>query len=456
MPPALPSLKRIHRQATRDGTVDAHSGKKLRQRLKDVEGWSCDDTDWKAGGLRDEVVRRWEELINASDNDEQDASPPPAKKRKQAPAKKDNGGGAEDEQKPKSKYDRATEKNLKTFVGAVVGDVLGAMAGGGGEDDFDDADDDEAGSSTAFSASPSPVDNDKPEPKAKAKKRAASPAFSPTPDEGSPVASGSGSGSPAPQKEKKKAAKRASDASAGGEKKTKKAGVRAPKTGFKSAEFIADSDDSSAEVAPARRSGDEDAGKGKGKGGNRKDRGGAAGKGKEKAKEGKAKEKAKEGKAKKERKASEPKPGDAPKGVDEEEERIKKLKELLSAASGPRAFTAATGAERTLTVDRRTEILEGLLKTLGLPVKNGKLPSMGKAKEVGEKRALAKEMQDLSGNPLQSGLRDGKRPHGDTSDSDDTAADAGELPSVAARKRQVVEQRKSFGAFLGDQSSDSD
>ncbi|GAA5822845.1 hypothetical protein JCM3770_003196 [Rhodotorula araucariae] len=416
----VPSLTRIHRRATRNGSVDAFTAKKLRRALKDVEGWECTDDDWKDGGLKAEVVRRWEDLLNASADEGDDASPPPAAERlRQTEANEDDDDPQAEDVPPKSKskYDRASEKNLNTFMGAIVGDL------GGG----------------------SPVDDDKP--KAQAKKRTST-AFSPTPGGSSPAASGSGSGSgsPAPEQNQKKGAKRASDVG-----RAKKASVRPPKGGFKSAEYIADSDDSSAGVAPAEGHGDEGEGVGagarakKGMGKKRKD-GDADAKG-----EGKGKER------RPMRKAPEPKPGDAPKGTEEQEERIVKLKELLSVASGRRAFTAATGAERTLSVSRRTEILEGLLKDLGLPVKNGKLPSMGSAKAVGEKRALAKEMQDLSGNPLQSGLRDGKRPRGDTSESDaGDGADERALPSVAARKRQVVEQRKSFGAFLGDQSSESD
>lgn len=175
---------------------------------------------------------------------------------------------------------------------------------------------------------------------------------------------------------------------------------------------------------------------------------------------------------------------------------LRRSQDLLAAASGPRAFTAATGAERTLTVERRTEVLEDHLKALGVAVKGGRLPSLSKAKEVGEKRLLEKEMQvrslslalrprssslelirtlrdvglelthtghrsqELAGNPSKTGLRDGKRVHADSSDDggDREAGASGSKPVVGekARKRQVVEERKAFASFLGDQSSDSD
>ena len=70
--------------------------------------------------------------------------------------------------------------------------------------------------------------------------------------------------------------------------------------------------------------------------------------------------------------------------------------ELVTLAGTSRPFTASTGAERTLTVSQRIEILEGLLEKLGLLAgKAGekKLPSLSRAREVGEKRALEKEMQ---------------------------------------------------------------
>lgn len=79
-------------------------------------------------------------------------------------------------------------------------------------------------------------------------------------------------------------------------------------------------------------------------------------------------------------------------------ERLLPLQSLLTAAAAPRPFTASTGAERTLPVERRTEILETLLASLGLAVKGERLPSLSKAKEVGEKRLLAKEMEVRSGD----------------------------------------------------------
>lgn len=364
------------------------------------------------------------------------------------------------------------------------------MGGLGGAAAGDDSD----GGISDFSPEPEPA------PKELKKRRGKRPASDDEDDEDDEVSSrasgsDSGSGSPAPKTKGKKRASSTSSTSkkdGGGDKK--KPRMRAPKGGFKSAEYIADSDDSSHDVEP-RGSGegtDED-------GGGKKTKAKAKGKGK-----------GKEGGKAKERKGPEPKEGDAPKGDEAEEDRIKRLKvqtlsrahvtctppltacaplpfpaqELLSAAAGPRAFTAATGAERTLSVERRTEVLEGLLKGLGLPVKNGKLPSMAKAREVGEKRNLAKEMevrtrcsclsfslcrwgrrcgcwtarsrflahpQDLSGNPSTSGLRDGKHVHRGASVGGSDASGGSRDPSVS-----VVQERKKFAAFLGDQSSESD
>lgn len=73
-------------------------------------------------------------------------------------------------------------------------------------------------------------------------------------------------------------------------------------------------------------------------------------------------------------------------------------KTLLAAAGTPRPFTPTTGAERTFTPSARLTLLANLLTNLGLPTPiststNGGLPSLAKCTEVGERRALEKEMK---------------------------------------------------------------
>ncbi|KAK4051021.1 hypothetical protein OIV83_003150 [Microbotryomycetes sp. JL201] len=133
------------------------------------------------------------------------------------------------------------------------------------------------------------------------------------------------------------------------------------------------------------------------------------------------------------------KEGDAPRGTDEQEERVKKLKALVVATGVERAFTASTGAERRLTIEERLERLETLLADAKVFKRgSGKLPSLEACRKVGQQRALEKEMRELQGTPETSGLRDGKRR------SDDGRKDV---------------NRPQFGAFLkafdGD-SSESD
>ncbi|KPV72384.1 uncharacterized protein RHOBADRAFT_46835 [Rhodotorula graminis WP1] len=449
MPPReLPSLQRIYDKTVRDG-VDALKAKDLRRLLREDEGFECTDAEWM-GGLRAAAVAQWMDLQRArhDDDDHDHDSPPPVKRAKKAKKERATSDDDEDEPAPKNKYDRAAERNLGIFMSVpdVFGGAIGAGAGDLGEMDLCDDDSDE--SSSEGSASPSAS----PEPPKKRRRKSSAASSDEDVEVDSPSASGSGSRSPAPSTTKGKGKKRDSTTSSTSQAKKmgggKTARAKAPKGGFKSAEFIADSDDSSHELPT--RDGDDDGGR-EGTSRKDKDKGKARAKG---AGEGKGKGK------KKERKVPEPKEGDAPRGTDDEEARIKKLKDLLAAASGPRAFTAATGAERTLSVERRTEVLEGHLQVLGLAVKSGRLPSLSKAKEVGEKRLLAKEMQELAGNPSKTGLRDGKRVHVDSSDDDGGDSFAGPSKSKPvgekARMREVVEQRKAFASFLGDQSSESD
>ncbi|BGP18018.1 hypothetical protein JCM10213_008448 [Rhodosporidiobolus nylandii] len=454
MSAALPSLRRVFRRAVKAGDHDQLNSKAVRARLGEVEGWTCSDEEWR-GGMKERVVDAWQDLLEQHDNGGVQSSQPPAKKRRQSEAQladavgKQEKPAAGDKAKGKSKYERTGEKNFKTFMGALGG-LEGAFVaglGGGGGADMDDDD-----SSLIFEDPSADIIE--------------------LPD--SPIASGSGSApntpptapdspaAPVKEKEKKKPAAPRSSTTTSKPKKERKSKKAAAKQEYKSAEFIDSSDDSSHEAAASKPVvGGSSDGEGSDGGGGKKKKAAAprkrksdasengGGKGKGKAKE----EKEKKPKAKKEKKPPAVKEGDAPKGSEAEEARVAKLKSLLTLASGPRPFNAATGAERKLSVQRRTEILEGLLAKLGLAVgAGGKLPSENKAKEVGEKRQLAKEMAELEGAPLTSGLRDGKHVmHLSDSDDDDAAG-----PASSARKKRVMEQRKSFGAFLGDQSSDED
>ncbi|KAK4701865.1 hypothetical protein P7C70_g4365, partial [Phenoliferia sp. Uapishka_3] len=100
----------------------------------------------------------------------------------------------------------------------------------------------------------------------------------------------------------------------------------------------------------------------------------------------------KERKKPREKKAPVAKAGDAAKGTANEEDRINKLKALIVAAQIFRPFNAATGAERTLSAQARINILERLLNDVGLKTTGKGLPSISKAKQVGERRELEKEM----------------------------------------------------------------
>lgn len=64
--------------------------------------------------------------------------------------------------------------------------------------------------------------------------------------------------------------------------------------------------------------------------------------------------------------------------------------------------------------------------------------------------------QELGGNPLHAGLRDGKQINADSDDDTASGPSKKKLASGSASKKNVVAERKKFAAFLGDQSSDSD
>lgn len=217
--------------------------------------------------------------------------------------------------------------------------------------------------------------------------------------------------SPPPKKKRSKKKPASSDVEEDVPKKKTKASTskskskKASATAYKSAETINDLDDSSNEVA---RSSDS-APKSKKAAGKRKAKSSTD------EKEGTKKKRKSDG-----GKAPKRKEGDAPLGTDEEEARIKKLKVsrqslvlrglsqratdlaraelqgLLKAAGVERPFTAATGAERTLSIADRLSHLEGKLDELGLKTGKGvkgSLPSMKSAQEVGHARAMEKEMQ---------------------------------------------------------------
>ncbi|BGP26110.1 hypothetical protein Rt10032_c10g4150 [Rhodotorula toruloides] len=453
--PALPSLKQIYTDANAAGTASKLTARDLR-RLLAVTGWTCSDEEWKKGGLREEAKEVWGKLV--ADNGEKDASSPsPAKKRKTSTAKVEEDEdevhekkGARKKTEGRCKYERAADKNFETFAAAMVDEVVEGLAGGAaavaaalGPASFDDSDDEEEEEDYAGSLSGSSPAS----PPKKRKKASASVGESAS-DENDD--SGSATSSGAAKKDKGKTKIGTNGKGKGKVALAQKGGRKgkAPPGGFKSAELIAESDDSSNELPPSKAIdySDDEVGSSKRKGKKRADSVGS----------GASKSKAEANKPKKERKPPAPKPGDAAKGTEEEEERIKKLKALLTAASGPRAFSASTGAERTLVAARRIEILEDHLAKLGLAVKNGKLPTMAKAKEIGEQRQLDKEMAELGGNPLHAGLRDGKQITADSDDDIASGPSKKKAVSSSSRKKNVVVERKNFAAFLGDQSSDSD
>ncbi|POY70036.1 hypothetical protein BMF94_6973 [Rhodotorula taiwanensis] len=434
------ALKRVYKRAEAAGTVDDFTLKHVRRALDGDEGWTCSDAEWKQ--VRTQVKAEWAELLGADES----ASPSPQKK-KQRNGQRSGKGSTSD------KYGRAAEKNLKVFMGALGGVLGGLTAGADGSDAEGEedgrADDAPSPSGSASSSSRAPAAK-----KAPKKRKTVVTIASSDQEDDAPAP-------PQPQPPQKRSRKQAnpqrrvasdriadevlvgpaSAAQTGAPPiaSTSKAGVDVPIN-------MNDSDLSELEdngPLPGARSR-----KGKGKAVESKSK---------KEKSAATSKSKKSDKKAKERKAPALKPGDAPRGTDAEEDRITKLKALLSAAASPRPFTATTGAERTLAVSRRKEILEGLLKDLGLPVKGDKLLTLARAKDIGEKRLLAKEMAELGGTAHHTGLRTGKELHHDSSlDDDDESSGTASGPgiSASAKKKQVLAERKKFGAFLGDQSSD--
>lgn len=135
------------------------------------------------------------------------------------------------------------------------------------------------------------------------------------------------------------------------------------------------------------------------------------------------------------------------------------------AVGNPRFFNGSTGAERTLTASERITILDDILRAAGFK-RSGALPSLRECQEVGDRRALTKDMQvsrdalvvlsisdlarqDISGAPVFDTLRTGKK----RVNSDEENSDVEAAAATIARKNAP---KKKFGAFLGDQSSDSE
>ncbi|GAA5988638.1 hypothetical protein JCM11641_005190 [Rhodosporidiobolus odoratus] len=479
---ALPSLRRTFKQALQAGEHDQLNGRRLRERIQQIEGWTCSDQEWAAGGLKERAVEEWQELMEKHYTNTLSSSPPPHKKRKKSVEPPSNDAKASTTQerenkergKGNTKYDKVGKKNFEIFMGALgglEGAFVEAFTGGdeaeAGEaepssdlefldpatiPEYGDEDEEEdvghtvaaAGSSDLEISTPEPPPE--PEPKQQKKKK-------PIATKPKPKASTSSSTSALTSTN---AARTKTENS---RKKTKKKDV----VQYKSAEYVAESDDSSNDLEPSRPMEGGLAG-GRGKSPSR----GAGEHGGEKKKPRKRKsDEAEEGKGGRkkatkdnsERKPPKAKEGDAPKGTAEEEERIVKLKALLTAASSPCPFTASTGAARTLPVSRRIEILENLLSSVGLPIgKGGKLPTRARAKEVGIKRELEKETKDLVNNPSTSGLRDGKQNVMLLSLSESEDEDDSGQPSAKKKKKKkpevVATERKKFGAFLGDQGSD--
>ncbi|SDA01494.1 BZ3500_MvSof-1268-A1-R1_Chr10-1g02722 [Microbotryum saponariae] len=435
-------LEQVHTTSHRNGTLETMTIKMIRQRLDEDHGWTCEDEEWKE--LKGDIKQWWaQQDVPTTSPASSPVKKSVGKKGTTTKAKAKTSDVEEHEQevkpptkksKPKAstKYDRAANKNLNTFVGAVFG---GSGALGDMDDEDDEVDEDENDMDDFIE-----------------------------PEEGRlgrPDNGGSGSdddddntasetSTPPAQSKSGKPAVREANSEVQSKKASKKSSTS---TSFKSAETIDDSDDSSATPRKQRRAVASDAEDGEEKPRKKKKR--ASEDSSSKNKTGSAKEK---GMTSKKSSASGPAPkeGDAEKGTDEEEARIKKLKGLVAASGTTRPFNASTGAERTLSVKARTDLLEGLLREAGLKCGSGlrgMLPSLAHAKKVGEKRELMREMEELSGAPILTGLRTGKKLPTRAADDDDDDTRSG---SDTEGEGKVVAPKRKFGAFLGDQSSDSE
>ncbi|KWU43507.1 hypothetical protein RHOSPDRAFT_34966 [Rhodotorula sp. JG-1b] len=520
-PPLPPrdALERVFASCAASDSLDSFTLKHVRTALAaSPVQWACSDQQWKQ--VRNQVRQRWTALLEAHHAEQANSSDPESEQDQQE----------EEDLEPRTKYDRAAEKNVKVLLGAF-GDFLGGLTGPASDLEDRSEEDEDATTAPAFPEKQRP---------AQKKKKRKSVALSNSESDPSDRSDEEEEERPRPSKKKKKqrktasatvAAEKGTQASRASLSKSKskeeptnaKSGKRKsseqsrPAAAAKEEITITDSEDSDsgADAIPkaqqqpvastfkatppppammsttmSMRDSDlsevEDTGflpgarrrsrtKGTKKGAKGKvkvvgtdeeeeeEEGGTTTSGRKGKGTSSSKEQKKEDgkKQKVERKAPAPKPGDAPKGTDAEEARIKKLKELVTAAGTSRPFTASTGAERTLIVSQRIEILEGLLEKLGLLEVNKrdkKLPSLSRAREVGEKRALEKEMQELGGTAHHTGLRTGKELHAVDDSSDDGGGGGGEkqasLSVSANKKKQVLAERKKLGAFLGAQSDD--
>ncbi|ORY77247.1 hypothetical protein BCR35DRAFT_305551 [Leucosporidium creatinivorum] len=406
-----PLLKSIFKAAVKADDLYEITGKVLRGRLLEA-GWTgpgASGEGWKAGGWKAVIEEQWQGMVSKyQDEQEQEQDEP--------------------EPKPTNKYDRVANRNFNFFTGAVAGDLLGGLAGDEEEDDDGNsfiASDSGVGASdetgSARDSSMDVVDSDAVDHKDEEEKE--------VPVKSKSKAKSTGKKEGAAGKSKKSSSSTADKPKKRTPSKKKKAEAK-----FKSKATISDSDDEGGSAS----------GSGSGNVGGASSSVHSEGESEEERKKSKSKGngKKKDAGEKKQRKKREPKlkEGDAPKGSEEEEDRIVKLKALLTHAGCLRPFNKETGAERTLSVSTRLARLEGLLNDLGLKCGSGvgsKMPSEGKCKDVGEARALEKEMKDLKGAPTTSGLRDGKKRA--SLDGEDDGR-----------------PKKKFGDFLSAFQSDSD
>ncbi|GAA5992575.1 hypothetical protein JCM5350_005922 [Sporobolomyces pararoseus] len=516
------ALSQIYQQRSNSSPslVPLTTPKILRKTLKDSFDIEWNEQEWKRdGGKREQVLKVWNEIQEENSLGAVEASNEPQSKSASSNSKSKGGKGKvkqvkqvvqevmvlsssqphlseeseqEDEEElvipkkkrkttsenekgkkreKKSKYDRLAEKNLGNFMGMALGGMMTDLLGGA-EDHVEEEEEGEG------------FDQDDIE---QAQSETSEMILSDTPPP--PVASTSKKQHNGSKKKSTTATTKQPRISKGKGKK------KEPNTIFKSTEFVQDSDDSSNElpVKPTTTTKDTK-GRGKGKGkavvvDSEDEEEEESSSSSSSVQPLKKKKKSTESTVKKEKKKKSKEPvkkkeGDAEKGTDEQEERIKKLKNLLKLAGTPRAFTPKTGPERTLSITRRFEILSSLLNDLGLKVtrdgSSGKLPSETRAKEIGKRREIEKDSEALQGTSMKHlGLRTGKKRQNRPNDSEDdeqsssssTKDDSDDVdkgtmkgkkkrkstggPREITPKRKKLEERKKFASFLGDQG-DSD
>ncbi|KAM0790061.1 hypothetical protein ACM66B_005389 [Microbotryomycetes sp. NB124-2] len=388
-------ISSIYDKALEDDRLDQLSLNQIRTELERDFGWTCEKQEWKQH-WKPLIEQEWHKLADeqaASSSARASSAPQPVKPK----LKKD--GSAR-----KTKYERVAEKN--TIMGAFLQDLTASTQ----DDDDDDeslvVDDDEDQDSLSQAGGTGSSDNSR---------------------------SSSVSAQPVKSKSNKGKAREEQEPPT---KKKKRAATKVNSAQIKSAETISDSDNEGPSTSKAIAAA---AGGGGSKTKTKKRRSSkdVIERDDEAVTKKQKQSAAAKGKAK-ERAPPKPKEGDAPRGTEEQEERVKKLKSLVAATGVERAFTAATGAERKLTIDERFDRLETLLVEAKVFKRGGKLPSVEACRKVGVQRALEKEMAELKGTPETTGLRDGKRR---TSDG------------------KQYEDKPKFGAFLDafdDSDSDSD